>query len=188
MMNKISLHKKIIIGIVLVCLVIIVISLWYPPTAHKEVSETTTFEKPSKIIVVIYADKEILHYKNQTYWDENAFKNILASKDQFIKKTVDSFKEYLTAYGLDVINPRVVFNEENKTVTFLCDINGTMYAPNSYNFYWVVQKLPVDLYGFKQLKNKLIYEGVLNGVSIKIILVFPYTLEHCHAHVWPANQ
>ncbi len=187
-MNKILSYKKTIIGIVIVCLIIIIISFQYPPPSHKEVSETITLKKPTKIIVEIHADKELLHYKNQTYWNEDTFKNILASKDQFIKKTVDSFKDYLATYELDVINPRVVFNEENRTVTFLCDINGTMYAPNSYDFQWLVQKLPIDLYGFKQFRNKLIYEDMLNGILIKITLVFPYILDHCHAHVWPANQ
>ena len=45
----------------------------------------------------------------------------------------------------------------------------------------------IDLYQFKQSKEELNYEGEVNGVPTTIRLIFPYTIAHCHEHVWPAK-
>lgn len=187
--NRLLYRLIIIISIIVVVSLIVASYIWYLylPVHHQKTPETTGLKGMTKVIVTINAEGELLHYKNQSFWSEDVFNKMLSSKDEYTSTIINSFKEDVEPYGLTVIDPEVVFDEEDDSVALVCDIKGAMYASNSYNFQWLVQKLPVDLYGFNQSRYKLVYESELNGVSVEITLIFPFVLEHCHAHVWPAN-
>jgi hypothetical protein len=77
------------------------------------------------------------------------------------------------------------FNEKKKSTTLKCDLKGAMYSTNSYDFHWLLRNLPFDLYQFKKLEKELHYDGKVNDVPMRIRLIFPYTVAHCHEHVWP---
>jgi len=141
-----------------------------------------------KRVIQITAKGEILHYRNQSFWSEDVFSKILKSKEKFELEVINSFNNSLQKYGKVMVNPRVEFDEENNSTTLICDIKGAMYSTDSYDFHWLLADLPFDLYAFKQSEKELIYQGEINGVPTIIRLVFPYTVAHCHEHVWPKGH
>mgnify|MGYP001066961605 CR=1 FL=1 len=141
----------------------------------------------SKQIIKIKAEGEILHYQKASFWNEKAFSEILESKQEFESKEIDTFKKNLKKYNKHIINPKVEFDEARKSTILISDIKGAMYSTDSYDFHWLLGDLPFDLYQFKQSEKELNYEGEVNGVPTTIRLIFPYTIAHCHEHVWPAK-
>ena len=138
----------------------------------------------TKSVVEIVAEGEILHYRNQSFWSEDAFSEILKSKAGFELQEINSLNGSLQKYGKVMLDPRVEFDEENKSTTLICDVKGAMYATNSYDFHWLLADLPFDLYAFEQYEKELVYQGEINGVPTTIRLVFPFPIAHCHEHVW----
>lgn len=192
------------IWILIILVVVIVFVIVFPylyliyPTQKKTVPEQTgktpvrenvtkTVGMPIKMVVRIEADGEILHYSNETYWNEADFSIILESKDKFSSNLTNNYVKSLKIYGLKVTNANVQFNEKEMKTVFTCDIKGAMYAKNSYDFTWFLSKFPFDLYAFHQSNNRLTYIGPLNNVEVEIYLIFPFPISHCHAHVWPSG-
>ena len=145
------------------------------------------FGNLTKSVIEVRAEGEILHYQNQSFWSEDSFSEILKWKDNFKFEEINSFNDSLQKYGKVMVNPEVEFNKENKSTTLICDIKGAMYGTNSYDFHWLLADLPFDLYAFKQSEKELTYEGEINSVPTTIKLIFPYTIAHCHEHVWPST-
>jgi hypothetical protein len=139
--------------------------------------------RPLKNAINIRAKGEILHYQRESLWSKEGFSGILKSKGKFESDQIESFKKNLERYG--VINPKIKLNEARKSTTLICDVKGAMYDTNSCEFHWLLGDLPFDLYQFKQSEKELYYEGEINGVPTTIRLIFPYTIAHCHEHVWP---
>ncbi len=88
-------------------------------------------------------------------------------------------------YNVPILNPNVEFDAVRKVTVLSCNIKGAMYSSDSYEFHWLLADLSFDLYQFKQYETKLSYEGKINGIPTTIKLIFPYTITHCHEHVWP---
>lgn len=145
------------------------------------------FGNLTKSVIEVRAEGEILHYQNQSFWSEDSFSLILKSKDKFRFEEIASFNKSLQRYGKIMITPKIEFDEENKSTILICDIRGAMYSTNSYDFHWLLADLPFDLYAFKQSEKELTYQGKINGIPITIKLIFPYTIAHCHEHVWPST-
>jgi len=143
-----------------------------PPTAPPIVEET------KQVIIEIEAVDQIVHYQCQSFWTQDEFLKL--SEDDLIAR----FKE---KYNVDAQNFEVSLDEAKKSTILMCDIKGTTYNSNSYNFHWFLRDLPFDLYQFRQSEKELNYEGEVNGVPTKIRLIFPYTIAHCREHVWPAK-
>jgi len=141
-----------------------------------------------KNAIEIKAEGEILHYQRESSWNSEDFSGILESKKEFEAEESDSFEKALENYDLDVINLEFPFDEARKTSILMGDIKGAMYSTNCYEFHWLLGDLPFDLYQFQQSEKELSYEGEVNGVLTTIRLVFPYTIAHCHEHVWPSKS
>jgi len=141
----------------------------------------------TKSVIQITAEGEILHYQNQSFWSQDIFSQILKSKDKFELEEINSFNNSLQKHGKVMVNPEVEFNKENKSTTLIYDIEGAMYSANSYDFHWLLADLPFDLYAFKQSEKELTYQAEIKGVPTTIKLIFPYTIAHCHEHVWPST-
>jgi len=141
----------------------------------------------TKRIIEIEAEGEILHYQEESLWNEEGFSKILESKKEFESERINSFKKSLERYDKHVVNPKIEFDEVRKSTILICDVKGAMYSTNSYDFHWLLGDLPFDLYQFKQSEKELNYEGEVNGIPTTIRLGFPYTIAHCHEHVWPAK-
>ena len=138
-------------------------------------------------IIEIKAEAEILHYQRESLWIGEEFSKILESKKKFESKEIESFENNLERHNKYIVNVEVEFDEARKSTTLTCDVRGAMYSVNSYDFHWLLGDLPFDLYQFKQSEKELDYEGEINGVTTKIRLAFPYTIAHCHEHVWPGE-
>ncbi|MEA1913193.1 MAG: hypothetical protein U9N06_05075 [candidate division WOR-3 bacterium] len=136
-------------------------------------------------VIEIKAEGEILHYQKESLWGKSGFSEILKSKEEFKSKEINSFEKDLERYKRYIQNSRVEFNETRKSTVLLCDIKGAMYGGDSYEFHWLLGDLPFDLYQFKQFEKELYYKGKINNIPTTIRLVFPYTIAHCHEHVWP---
>lgn len=69
-------------------------------------------------------------------------------------------------------------------------IHNHITKSNSYytaDFEWLLQEklnAPFDLFAFTEYPTKLVYEGELRGVLIRITLEFPAAIGHCHYHVF----
>jgi len=138
-----------------------------------------------KVSIIIKAEKELLHYQKESFWDDKNFSKILVSKKEIESETINSFKKGLEKYNLSVINPKIEFDKSNKITTLTCDLKGSMYKTDSYDFHWLLADLPFDLYQFQKSEKELTYKGEVGNVTTTIKLIFPYTLNHCHEHVWP---
>ncbi|MEA3442781.1 MAG: hypothetical protein U9R04_04780 [Chloroflexota bacterium] len=144
--------------------------------------------KPLENAIEIKAEGKILHYQRESFWNSEDFSGILESKKEFEAEESDSFEKALENYDLGVINLEFQVDEARKTSILMGDIKGAVYNTNSYEFHWLLGDLPFDLYQFQQSKKELNYEGEVNGVPTTIRLVFPYTIAHCHEHVWPSKS
>lgn len=145
------------------------------------------FGNLTKSLVEVRAEGEILHYKNQSFWSESGFSQIISSKEKFEFEEINSLNSSLQKHGKVMVNPEVEFNEENKSTTLICGVKSAMYNTDSYDFHWLLADLTFDLYAFKQSEKELTYQGEINSVPTTIKLVFPYKIVHCHEHVWPAG-
>ena len=154
-----------------------------PPSAPISISP----EGVLKRIVKVEAEEEMLHYWNESFWDENSFSEILKSRDEFKLEEINYLNRSLQKYGKVMVNPDVKFDEKNKSTILICDIKGAMYSENSYDFHWLLANLPFDLYAFKQYEKELKYEGEINGILTTIKLIFPFKIAHCHEHVWKSG-
>lgn len=148
-----------------------------PPIVREEIKRTVTIE----------AQGAVLRYNRESFWSEEKFSEILESKDKFGSEEINSFTKSLERYNKHAVNPKIEFDEVDKSTTLICDIEGAMYSTDSYDFHWLLGDLPFDLYAFKQSKKELNWEGEIDGVPTAIRLVFPYALDHCREHVWPAR-
>ena len=128
---------------------------------------------------------EILQYQKESFWTEEHFSKILKSKYKFESEEISSFKGKTEKYNVHILNPKVEFDAVRKVTVLSCNIKGAMYSSDSYEFHWLLADLPFDLYQFKQHEKELIYKGKINGIPTTIKLIFPYTITHCHEHVWP---
>lgn len=146
--------------------------------------ENVEIDNLTRRVVKVKAEGEILHYQNQSFWSESSFSEILKVKDRFKLDQIISLNMSLQKSGVTMFNPKVEFNEENKSTTLICDIKGAMYSKNGYDFHWLLADLPFNLYAFEQSGNELVYEGEIKNVPTTIKLVFPFPISHCHEHVW----
>ncbi len=159
-----------------------------PP--HKATSEKESIievreSQELRKIIQIKATGAALRYQRESLWAEKDFSEIVKSKEKFKSNEINSFKKYLERYNRYALNPEIKFDGARKSTVLLCDIKGARYGSDSYEFHWLLGDLPFDLYQFRQSKKELNYEGRINGVPTTIRLVFPYTIAHCHEHVWP---
>lgn len=145
--------------------------------------------KPRELstVIEIRADEGVLHYKEESFWGRQDFSEILASKKEFESREVESFREGLERFRKGADNFKVKFDGLRRSTILMCDVKGTRYASDSYDFHWLLGDLPFDLYQFKQSGKELTWEGSLGHVHTVIRLTFPYSLAHCHEHVWPAR-
>lgn len=147
----------------------------------------TLLSGEAKQIIEIKAVDQILNYQCQVFWSEEKYSELLADKVGFKSKEIDSLQKSLERHNKHIVNPNVEFDEARKSTILMCDVKGATYNTNSYDFHWLLGDLPFDLYQFKQSEKELYYEGEVNGVPTTIRLVFAYTIDHCHEHVWPAK-
>jgi ferredoxin len=70
--------------------------------------------------IKIEAKGEVLHYREESFWEEDSFNKILNPKVEFEAKEIDSFKRDTEKYGRNILNPEVEFDEARKSTTLIC--------------------------------------------------------------------
>ena len=142
---------------------------------------------PEKSQVSINTDKEVLHYKRVSFYNENDFSEIVKSHEVFSSNIIETFKKDLQRHNIEALNCTHELNTVDNSTIVHCDIKGAMYRINSYDFHWLLGDLPFDLYQFTQNERELTYKGTINDIPTTIRLIFQFPIAHCHEHVWPAR-
>jgi len=129
---------------------------------------------------------EIIKYQEISFYSGDDFSLILENREEFESQLIEGLEKSLI--GVSAENFEIDFDQSKKSAILKCDIKGARYSINSYDMHFLLngtERFGFDLYGFKEFGKRFIYEGKLNGVSIKIVFEFPYEFGHCHEHVWP---
>jgi len=133
--------------------------------------------------IEIEADEKVLHYQEIHVWSKEEFSNIIENQQEFDSSQIKQFNEM---YNVNAYNFMIEYDQERCSTILKCDIHGT-FSGSWYDFHWFLNPLGLDFInsGFVKTERELFWEGNINGVAITIILRFPFTINHCHAHVWP---
>jgi len=128
------------------------------------------------------ADGEVLHYQEIYVWSKEEFSNITGNQKEFEYSQIVQFNEM---YDVNADNFRIEYDQEKGSTILKCDIHGT-FLGSWYDFHWFLNPLGLDFInsGFMKSERELSWEGNIDGVAITITLRFPFTINHCHAHVW----
>lgn len=133
--------------------------------------------------IEIEADGEVLHYQETHVWSKEEFSNIIGNQQEFDSSQIKQVNEI---YNVNAENLRIEYDREKGSTILKCDIHGT-FSGSWYDFHWFLNPLGLDFInsGFVKSERELSLEGNVDGVAITITLRFPFTINHCQAHVWP---
>ena len=133
--------------------------------------------------IEIEADGEVFHYQEIHFWSKEKFSNITGDQKEFESSQIVQFNEM---YNVNADNFMIEYDLEEGSTILKCDIHGT-FLGSWYDFHWFLNPLGLDFInsGFMKTERELTWEGNIDGVDVTITLRFPFTINHCHAHVWP---
>ena len=134
--------------------------------------------------IVIEAEGETLHYLEEKKWAEDEFSRVIQDKDQFGSDQIQKFKG---TYDVNAGDFDVEIDKKEKSTILKCDVYVKL--DGWYDFHWFLKPLSLDFINdhFGRLERELSWAGSLNGVKTTILLKFPFKINNCHAHVWPAR-
>ena len=132
--------------------------------------------------IEIDADGEVLHYQEIHVWSKEEFSNIIENQKEFESSQIKHFNEI---YNVNAENFGFKYDQERCSTILMSDVYG-MFSGSWYDFHWFLNPLGLDFInsGFVKSEKELSWEGYIDGVDITITLKFPFTINHCHAHVW----
>lgn len=180
---------QIVIIVVVICIPVIGLSAWWI-TMH----EPTPFwlgENVAEKSIKIEAEGEILHYQENRVWSENYFLDIIKNQDEFEHALIENFNQALATYGEyneQAVDCNVEFYENRNMTVLRCDNIKGAKSGNWFTFKWLLRPLgypEFDFYDFQESENGLSWEGTIDNVQTSITISFPFTINHCKAHVWP---
>jgi uncharacterized protein YneF (UPF0154 family) len=133
-------------------------------------------------IIEIEADGEDLHYQEIHFWSREEFLKIIGNQNEFESSQLVQFYE---TYNVNADNFKIEYNQKEGSTILKCDIHDT-FSGSWYDFHWFLNPMGLDFIksGFVKSENVLSWEGKVDGITITITLRFPFTISHCHAHVW----
>ena len=157
------------------------------PAKGEKLEEAKAVEiKEIKDEIKTVTEGEIIKYQEESFYSEGDFSVILKNQEEFKNQLIKRFKEKII--GVEALDCQVDLNDSKKSAVLKCDIKGARFGTNSYNMHFLLngtKRFGFDLYGFKEVGKKFVYEGKINGITTKIIFEFPYEFGNCHEHVWP---
>jgi len=139
--------------------------------------------KAKKQVIKTEAKGEIIKYQEDSLYSEDDFAVILENEDEFKSQLIEKFKKEIIRVTAE--NCKVDLDQSKKSALLKCNIKGARYGTNSYNMHFLLGNWPFDLMNFERFERKLTWEGEIDDVPTSIVFEFPYTLSHCHEHVWP---
>ena len=169
------------------------------PTQTIELTNLTQ----TRSIIGVETEDVVLHYQNESYWEEGQYPVILQNKAKFSSDLIVKFIEDVSTHGEkceEVTNANVEFNQGKRSTILKCDIHGAISKTgNSYHatFFWLLRPLGLDFIDdhFEESKRGLYWQGSVNDISTTITVELPaidgfvyeaweHPVGHCHAHVW----
>ena len=173
-----------------------------PTPTPTQIIELTNLTQ-TKSIVRVETEGVVVHYQNESYWEEGQYSMILQNRAKFSSDLIAKLVEDVSKHGErdeHVANAYVEFNEEERSTILKCDIHGAVSRTgNSYRatFFWLLRPLGLDFIDdhFEESKRGLFWQGSVNGVPTTITVELPtidgfiykaweHPIGHCHAHVW----
>ncbi|MEA1965214.1 MAG: hypothetical protein U9O41_08880 [Candidatus Aerophobetes bacterium] len=133
--------------------------------------------------IITEVEDRIVKYQEDFLYSEDDFSVILENEDEFKSQLIEKFKKEII--GVEALNCKVDLDDFKKSAALKCNVKGARYSTNSYNMHFLLGNWPFDLMNFKQFEKKLTWEGEIDDIPTSIVFEFPYTLSHCHEHVWP---
>ena len=154
---------------------------------------------PAKRVVSIKveAGATVVHYQDETFWNEAQFCSILKHKAEFDSKEIEKLKMIASRY--EVVNHATLFDKAEKSVSSRCQVHGAVSKRDGSfygDFSWVIRPLELDFINdcFKETTKGLSWKGTIDGIPTEVICQFPpqdvpyaawaQPIGHCHAHVW----
>jgi hypothetical protein len=142
--------------------------------------------------ITVEVEGTIIHYQQQSFWNESEFSAILANKEDFRTAVIKDFNEELSRYGERgefAVGADVEFDETGKATILKCDVHDAITKSDGKyraTFKWLLTPLGLSFIkdNFEESEKGLSWEGTINGVSTSITLEFPASIGHCHGHVW----
>lgn len=195
-----KLQAAITIAIIL-CTVVIGVSIWWI-TKPKPFSLFDLGENAAKINIKVEAEGAVLHYREELFWSDDQFSEILQNENEFKSNLTEQFNESLSIYGERheyIDNVSTEFNETKKSTTLKCDVHDAVSKTGNNHhatFKWLLGPLGLDFIdsGFEESKNGLSWEGAVNDIPTSVLVELPprdsvyaawqHPNGHCHAHAW----
>jgi hypothetical protein len=156
-----------------------------------------------KSITRVETEDLVLHYQNESYWEEGKYSLILQDQAKFSSDLISKFVEDISTHGEkseEVANANVKLNEVNKSTILECDICGAISrTDNNYHatFFWLLRPLGLDFIDdhFEESEKGLFWQGSVDSIPTTITVELPtingfvykaweHPIGHCHAHVW----
>lgn len=157
----------------------------------------------TKSIVRVDTEGVVVHYQNESYWEEGQYSIILKNRARFSSDLIAGFVEDVSKHSEKcehVDSAYVEFNEEERSTILKCDIHGAISRTgDSYHatFFWLLRPLGLDFIDnhFEESEMGLFWQGSVDGVPTTITVELPtidgfiykaweHPIGHCHAHVW----
>lgn len=138
--------------------------------------------------ITVEAEGSLLHYREETFWNDSEFLKISKNKEEFKTEQIKRLNDDLKHGGFSneyADNFNFEFNDFSKSTVITCDIHNA-FSGDTAEFRWLLRELPVnDLFKFEMKEKELDWSGEVNGIQTSVKLIFPYTINHCLEHVWP---
>ena len=157
-------------------------------TPSIEITPTPTIElaslKELERNIAIEAEGETLHYFEKKKWAEDEFSRVAEEEDKSRSNQIEKFK---ITYKVNAGNFNVEMDKKENSTILRCDIY--VKFDTWYDFSWFLEPLGLDFINdhFERLEKELSWKGSLDGVKTAILLKFPFKINNCHKHVWPAR-
>jgi hypothetical protein len=151
-------------------------------------------------IVEVEAQGVVVHYQDESFWNEDEYYTILGNEDEFASELTRKFTNELSRHNKHAVNANVGFNKDNKSTILTCDVHGAI-TKRDHSYYavfsWLLEPLSLDFINddFKESENGLFWQGLVSGIPTTVIVRLPvidssvykaweHPIGHCHAHAW----
>jgi hypothetical protein len=190
------------LNLILILAVLIMGSCTTPSTTPTQSIELTDLTQ-TKSVVNVETEGLVLHYQNESYWEEGQYPVILQNKANFSSDLIAKFVEDVSTHGEkceEVTNANIEINQGERSTILKCDILGAISKTgNSFHatFFWLLQPLGLDFIDdhFEESERGLFWQGYVDGIATSITISLPtidglvyeaweHPVGHCHAHVW----
>jgi hypothetical protein len=190
------------LNLILILAVLIMGSCTTPSPTPTQSIELTNLTRITSIVNV-ETEGVVLHYQNESYWEEGQYSVILQDKAKFSSDLIAKFVEDVSTHGEkceEVANANIEINQGEMSTILKCDIHGAISKTgNNYHatFFWLLGLLRLDFIDdhFEESEKGLFWQGSVNGIPTTITVELPtingfvykaweHPIGHCHAHVW----